>query len=138
MRIEAEAKLATKHIQPTAMRILVLDFLLGQYAAISLSDIEKGLHPSDRTTIYRTLKTFEHNGLIHVIDDGTGTPKYALCADDCGENDHHDMHVHFYCSSCKETFCLPDHRIPQISLPPDFRPSEMNLTVKGVCDKCAN
>jgi Fur family transcriptional regulator, ferric uptake regulator len=138
MKIRAEEKLVDKSINPTAMRILVLDFLLGRHTANSLSDIEKGLHPADRTTIYRTLKTFEHSGLIHAIDDGTGTPKYALCADECGENDHHDTHVHFYCTSCKETFCLPDHKIPQITLPSDFKFAEMNLTVKGVCDKCNN
>jgi Fur family ferric uptake transcriptional regulator len=137
MKIQAEEKLTNKNIHPTAMRILVLDFLLGQHAATSLSDIERGLNPSDRTTIYRTLKTFEHNGLIHIIDDGTGTPKYALCTDECGENDHHDMHVHFYCTSCKETFCLPDHTIPKITLPSNFKLAEMNLIVKGICNGCA-
>ena len=129
-------KLIDKNINPTAMRILVLNLLLKQVSAISLSDIEKALLPADRITIYRTIKTFEEKGLVHLIDDGTGSPKYALCMDECDADDHHDMHVHFYCTTCKETFCLPDHRIPQISLPPDFRPAEMNLTVKGVCDKC--
>lgn len=130
-------KLIDKNINPTAMRLLVLDLLLQQASAISLSDIEKALLPADRITIYRTIKTFEEKGLVHPIDDGTGSPKYALCKDECGADEHHDMHVHFYCITCKETFCLPDSKIPGITLPSKFNPLEMNLLVKGICDQCA-
>jgi len=135
---KAEQTLFGKNINPTAMRILVLNFLLKQNAAIKLSDIEKGLEPADRITIYRTLKTFEEKGLTHIINDGTGSPKYALCAEDCDANKHHDLHVHFYCTSCKETFCLPNCKIPDILLPNNFTSLEMNLLVKGVCNKCKN
>lgn len=135
---KTEQKLNDKNINPTAMRILVLDLLLKQHSAISLSDIEKGLEPADRTTIYRTLKTFEENGLTHAIDDGTGSPKYALCAEECDAHEHHDLHVHFYCTTCRETYCLPDSKIPEVSLPVGFIPIEMDLVVKGVCDKCKN
>jgi Fur family ferric uptake transcriptional regulator len=131
-----EQKLTNKNINPTAMRLLVLNFLLNQTSAISLSDIEKRMSPADRITIYRTLKTFEEKGLVHVIDDGSGIPKYALCAYECAANDHHDMHVHFFCVSCKETFCLPNSKIPDITLPNRFSSLEMNLVVKGVCDRC--
>jgi len=137
MQTITEQKLIDKNISPTAMRLLVLNFLLKQYSAISLSDIEKGLMPADRITIYRTLKTFEEKGLVHIIDDGTGSPKYALCLHDCKVNEHHDMHVHFFCITCKETFCLPDSNIPIINLPEKFSSLEMNLVVKGVCDHCA-
>ncbi|MDF2433874.1 MAG: Fur family transcriptional regulator, ferric uptake regulator [Mucilaginibacter sp.] len=138
MDLQIEKKLVEKKINPTAMRMLVLDLLLKQHAAVSLSDIEKGLEPADRTTIYRTLKTFEENGLIHSIEDGTGTPKYALCLEECDINKHSHVHVHFYCLACKETFCLPDSKIPDVSLPGNFTSMEMNLLVKGVCDKCKN
>jgi Fur family ferric uptake transcriptional regulator len=128
-----EQKLADKNINPTAMRILVLNSLSQKKAAVSLADIEKILEPADRITIYRTLKTFAEKGLIHIIDDATGSHKYALCADDCDEGDHHDLHVHFNCVSCKETFCLPNTRIPEVMLPADFTSTEMNLVVKGIC-----
>lgn len=137
IKIQVEQKLADKNINPTAMRILVLELLLKQNSAISLTDIEKNLETADRSTIYRTLKTFEQNGLIHIVEDGTGAPKYALCVQECSTREHHDAHVHFYCNSCKETFCLPDHQIPHIILPPGFTSAEMNLVVKGICEKCA-
>jgi Fur family ferric uptake transcriptional regulator len=136
MNMVAEQRLTDKHINPTAMRLLVLDVLLNQTSALSLTDIEKSLEPADRITIYRTLKTFEEKGLIHSIDDGTGSPKYALCVEDCDANHHHDLHVHFYCTTCKETFCLPDNKIPDLSLPVGFSAIEMNLVVKGVCINC--
>src|ERR1700749_5042769 len=120
MNTVTEQKLIDKSINPTAMRLLVLNLLLKQHAAISLSDIEKNLEPADRTTIYRTLKTFEEKGLTHIIDDGTGTPKYALCAEECDDHEHHDLHVHFYCNSCKEPFCLPNSKIPDVMLPNGF------------------
>lgn len=118
------------------MRLLVLNFLLKRKAAISLNDIEKAMQPADRITIYRTLKTFEEKGLVHLIDDGTGTHKYALCDDTCGPEEHNDLHVHFYCNGCHETYCLPNSKLPQIDLPEGFGYSEMNLVVKGYCDKC--
>ena len=118
MNAGIEQKLTDKKINPTAMRLLVLDLLLKQNSAVSLSDIEKGL--------------------THIIDDGTGTPKYALCLEACDDHEHHDLHVHFYCTSCKETFCLPNSKIPDVMLPNGFTSSEMNLVVKGICDKCKN
>ena len=132
-----EQKLVNKKINPTAMRLLVLDFLVQQSAALSLSDIEKGLSPADRITIYRTLKTFEENGLIHSIEDGTGAPKFAVCADDCDAEGHHDLHLHFYCNNCKETYCMPATKIPRVALPQKFIAQEVSLIVKGICDKCS-
>lgn len=136
MKKEIEYRLINKDINPTAMRLLVLDFLTKQVTAISLNDLEKGMGPSDRITLYRTLKTFEEKGLVHSIEDGTGATKYALCEADCDAEHHHDLHVHFYCNSCKETFCLPNTKIPDISLPKKFRSEELNLIIKGTCEQC--
>ena len=136
MNTLTEQRLADKNINPTAMRILVLNSLSQKKAALSLADIEKSLEPADRITIYRTLKTFAEKGLIHIIDDGTGSHKYALCADECDEGEHHDLHVHFNCIVCKDTFCLPNTKIPEVTLPADFASTEMNLVIKGICSAC--
>lgn len=133
---ELENKLNEKAIRPTAMRLLVLQALSGQEAAFSLSDLENAFDKSDRVTLFRTLKTFQENGLVHSIDDGTGAPKYALCQEGCECSIEHDLHVHFHCRICSETFCLPKYKIPEINLPDTFRGEEANLVVKGVCGKC--
>lgn len=132
-----EQKLEAKGIKPTSMRNLVLHFLLQQEAAISLAELEKALAPVDRTTVYRTLKTFEEHCLVHSIEDGTGSSKYALCKEDCDISPHHDLHVHFYCHLCHETYCLPKTLVPALSLPTGFKDDEMSLLVKGTCAKCS-
>ena len=136
MNEELESMLTSKGVSPTAMRILVLEHLQKQSTAVSLQDLEKDFQHSDRTTIYRTLKTFEEKGLIHSINDGTEATKYALCADACKDGSHYDLHLHFYCYSCKQTLCLPKHKVPDISLPKSFQLKELNLIAKGVCDSC--
>jgi len=137
MNKELENMLIAKQISPTAMRLLVLEFLLKQKAAISLSDLEKEFERSDRTTLYRTLKTFEEKGLIHDINDGTQSIKYAICKADCKDGVHHDMHLHFYCTKCKELFCLPKAEIPEIILPDKFQLEEVSLVVRGICNNCS-
>lgn len=134
----AEQTLLAKKIQPTAMRMIVLNYLNNQFAALSLTDIERGLEPVDRITVYRTLKTFEENGIICSIEDGTGSTKYAVCSDNCTVQGHQDLHVHFLCQSCNETICLPKTNIPDINLPDGFLAIEHNLVVKGYCPSCSS
>lgn len=138
MQPDLDKTLIGKEIRPTAMRLLVLDYLLNQTAAVSLNNLETYFMRSDRITLYRTLKTFEEKGLVHRIDDGSGSVKYALCPEECSTQEHHDLHVHFYCNQCRETFCLPKSRIPEIGLPDNFKTEEVNLIVKGTCSKCNN
>lgn len=130
-----EEILQKRHIKPTAMRDLVLKVLTEQKSAISLSDLEYTFEKADRVTLYRTLKTFEENKLIHSIDDGSGSVKYALCVDSCMCHPE-DLHVHFKCTKCHETYCLNDIPIPVISLPLGFELKTINMVVKGVCSNC--
>lgn len=118
------------------MRLLVLEYLMQQKAAVSLPDVERDFHNADRITLYRTLKTFESKGLIHAVQDGTGATKYALCAEACSDGEHHDLHLHFNCTRCGETYCLPKVNIPELVLPNRFVLDELNLTAKGICDRC--
>ena len=69
---DLEVRLQEKNIAPTAMRLVVFDFLLKQSAALSLTDLELGMGKTDRVTVYRTIRTFEEHGLVHRIDDGFG------------------------------------------------------------------
>jgi len=137
MNEATESTLLSKGIQPTAMRILVLDFLLLQTAASSLAKLEEHFSHADRVTLYRTLKTFEEKGLIHSINDGSESTKYSLCAAACKSGNHYDLHLHFYCFECLQTFCLPKHKVPDISLPDAFELKELNLIAKGICNTCS-
>ncbi|WP_346856883.1 transcriptional repressor [uncultured Draconibacterium sp.] len=135
MKNEIDKKLTDKNIKPTAMRQLVLKVLTEQKTATSLPELELEFEKADKVTLYRTLKTFEENKLIHKIEDGTGSVKYALCQDTC-ECHPQDLHVHFLCDKCKKTYCLNDIPVPTINLPIDFSLESVNMVVKGVCFNC--
>lgn len=134
-REEQEIKLQTNDIQPTSMRLLVLQYLTEQTQAVSLKDLETVLDRADKSTLFRTLKTFEEKKLIHRIDDGSGSIKYALCYENCA-CEPEDIHYHFNCSVCHSTFCLDNVKMPLIELPHDFTLQQANLVIKGICANC--
>jgi len=131
-----EQLLSDHAVKPTPMRLLVLQTLFNYQAAGSISDLEEELEPTDRTTLYRTLKTFEQQGLVHPIDDGTGITKYALCSSACSAEAHADMHVHFHCTHCGSTICLPNTQIPPLKLPENYQSRDFNLMIQGICAAC--
>lgn len=138
-----EVQLQRKKIRPTAMRLLIYNILNEAKGAISLTDIETIFQtdrdleiPVDRTTIYRTIKTFEKKGVAHVIEQGNGVLKYALCQSNCEENHHRDQHLHFYCERCEKTSCLRDQKIPVVTLPSGYEIHDLNFIAKGICDQC--
>lgn len=134
---EIETTLEKNGVRPTAMRILVYKFMAQREVAVTLTDIEKAFAKADRTTLYRTLKTFEEKGIVHQIDDGTGIAKYALCEPGCNCQLDQDLHLHFYCTNCDNTVCLTQHKIPHINLPEGYVAEDANLVVKGICEKCS-
>lgn len=129
--------LIQRKIRPTAMRLLICQFMEKQQAAVSLSDIGAAFEKSERTTLFRSLKTFEEKGMVHKIDDGSGIAKYALCEVNCTCDLETDLHLHFHCTKCDETVCLTEYKLPKISLPKNYKAEDANLVVKGICDKCA-
>ncbi|MEM1134677.1 MAG: transcriptional repressor [Bacteroidota bacterium] len=135
MNEREENKLKKRKVKPTAIRILVLRYLMELKTATSLIDLENHFEKSDRSTLFRTLKTFESKGIIHKIDDGTGITKYALCLESCNCQPA-DQHFHFHCEKCNQTYCLTELNVPQIDLPTNFSMLQANLVIKGVCANC--
>jgi Fur family ferric uptake transcriptional regulator len=135
MNKKLEHKLKDNSIKPTAMRLLVLKFLTEQNKAVSLQDIELAFERADKSTLFRTLKTFENSKIIHSIEDGTGHLKYALCLEGCSCSPI-DLHYHFHCNMCKETFCLTELNVPTIELPKNFEMQQANMVIKGICGTC--
>lgn len=134
---EIEKIFASKELRITAMRLLIYKFLVQKETAVTLRNIENAFEKADRTTLYRTIKSFEEKAIVHQIDDGTGITKYALCEKGCNCDIETDLHLHFHCNNCNETICLTDQKIPQIKVPNGFVSEDINLVVKGICDKCS-
>ena len=129
--------LENKGVRPTAMRLLVFQHLAKSKVANTLSDIENAFGKADRTTLFRTLKTFEQKRVVHQIDDGSGIMKYALCEEGCNCELERDLHLHFHCTNCGETICLTEQKIPHINLPDGFVAEDANLVLKGICGNCS-
>jgi Fur family ferric uptake transcriptional regulator len=134
---EIEKTLDNKSVRPTAMRILIYKFMASKQNAVALTDIENAFEKAERTTLYRTLKTFEEKGIVHQIDDGTNVSKFALCEPGCNCEIDQDLHLHFHCSQCDKTVCLTEHKIPHINLPAGYIAEDANLVIKGICDSCS-
>lgn len=134
---EVESIFQAKEVRSTPMRQLLLEYLLIENKTVGLSALENVFPKADRTTLYRTLKTFEEKGIIHAIENGTAEIKYALCSMSCSQNNHLEKHPHFHCLQCNEITCLEAVYIPQITLPAGYHTQEMSMMIKGICKLCA-
>lgn len=140
MSISAEriAQTLTSHaLRQTPVRRAVLQVLAESQFALSGSEIELQIGPStDRITLYRTLKSFEENGLIHRVIDSTDTIRYAACSIECSAQAHFDNHVHFKCTACQHIYCLTQVAIPAVTLPDKFEAQTRDYLLAGVCRAC--
>lgn len=132
----AQHLLKSHQLRLTDMRVKVLDLFMARAEALSQNDLEQELGKVDRITLYRTLRTFEEQGLIHKAMDGTDKQKYALCQHDCAQGTHHDHHAHFHCDTCGKTICVEEIAAPVITPPVGFAVSETHLVIRGRCDVC--
>lgn len=122
-------------LRSTPVRRAVIEHLRQHEGASSASDMSAAIE-SDRVTLYRTLQTFEEIGLIHKVQDGTATEKYALCGDDCGPQGHSHTHPHFRCDSCDLTYCLEETRLPEPVLPKGYQLRDVMIVYQGTCQGC--
>lgn len=130
-------ELNRREIKPTALRLLVLKAMMEFERAFSLSDLEIVLDTVDKSTLFRTITLFLGHHLIHGIDDGSGSLKYAVCGNDC-DCTVDDLHTHFYCLKCHRTFCLRSIHVPMVRLPEGFTVQSVNYVIKGYCADCTD
>lgn len=132
-----DAILTRHHLRHTPVRRAVLQVVAAADYALSGSEIEQQLGTgTDRITLYRTLKSFEENGLIHRVMDATDVIRYAACSIECSAYAHFDNHVHFKCTACQRTYCLNQVAIPAVVLPGRFEVQARDYLLAGVCHLC--
>jgi len=130
-------RLKKRGIKPTSMRVLILRTMMQENRAVSILDIESMLETVDKSTIFRTVTLFLSHHLIHSIDDGSGSLKYAVCGNSC-TCAVEDLHSHFYCNSCHKTYCLEGIDVPVVELPVGFSLQSINYVLKGTCFACSS
>lgn len=132
-----EHLLKRHQLKRTEARMRVLELLVNKKTATSQPDLEGVIGDVDRVTLYRILNAFEEKGIIHKVFDLNGTANYAICSSDCDEHHHHDEHLHFNCTSCKNVYCLDELDMPPIVLPTGFKLEKLSFSATGLCPKCA-
>lgn len=136
MNNHIESMLTEHSVKPSPIRILVLKEIAAAKNPVSSLDLEHRLITVDRSSITRALSTFVNASLVHAIDDGSGSTKYELCTGGDGVHGDTDLHPHFHCIRCGETYCLTESEIPPVSLPEGFQKITANYVIKGICKKC--
>ena len=126
----------------TLPRVAVLACLLASERATSHLDVAGMLvdhHAVDRVTVYRVLEWLVNQGISHRIAGDDRVWRFMINPQqNSAKSVAHRHHAHFTCETCGQTFCL-DKTIPKVDvkLPKGFRPSEMDLLVRGRCASCA-
>ena len=133
---ETTMLLEHKGVKATANRILVFKALHDAARPMSMSALEDALPDMDKSSIFRVLSMLLEHDAIHAFEDGRGVLNYELCSHD-GECSHTDGHMHFYCETCHQSFCLKNQQIPHITLPEGFEPHSISFVIKGECPACS-
>jgi Fur family ferric uptake transcriptional regulator len=124
-----------KTSRTTNAKTEIQDLIVSSSVALSHSEIQKSLQGlCDRVTIYRVLERLMEEGVIHKIVNVDGVVKYAGCHS-CSVKHSHN-HIHFSCQKCKSVTCLDDVE-PSFKLPKNYKVSETNFTLSGLCPQCS-
>ena len=123
-------------VKPTANRIVVLKAMAAAGRPMSLTELEYKILSIDKSGVFRALTLFKEHHLVHVIEDGGDGVRYELCRRSHDAETDDDLHVHFYCEKCRQTYCLEHIAIPEVELPEGFQQTSVNFMVKGVCPEC--
>lgn len=126
-----------KNLSRTRCRIEILKAMRQASSALSEPEIRQkiGVH-FDRTTVYRSLRSFLKQDVIHSIALDGGELRFALTPQkDVAHSSHH---VHFFCSECNGVFCISHHSFGTPELPDGFEAKSFDLLIQGKCSNCMN
>ncbi|MCW5623925.1 MAG: transcriptional repressor [Burkholderiales bacterium] len=135
-RVVAEELIRNTGARVTNARIEILATLLKADGALAHSEIEGRLSQAsgiDRVTVYRVLDWLTTQNLAHKISGDDRVWRFNAA----GTGQPHG-HAHFKCNCCSRVICLDDVGLGATPpLPAGFTPSEVDLTVKGLCADCS-
>ncbi len=130
--------LQTAGLNKTTGRLALLNVLLEAKYPLTQQEISKKLSkvaPLNHVSIYRSLEAFLKAGVVHKIESGDRSSKFALCG--CDNRGH--CHPHFICKVCGKAECLNSISIPQLPLiKSGYLVEEKEFYLKGLCADCAS
>ena len=134
--IRPEDLLAQNGLSKTNIRVKVLDTFLRKQSALSEAELKELIgEKCDRTTIYRTLKTFEKSSIVFKLVGDDGIIRYVI---DSRKTEKEHNHLHFRCIECNQFTCLHDSPISSYRLPDGYKAIKNNFVISGICPLCVN
>ena len=130
-----EELFAQHGVKVTANRLLIAQALEEAGRPLSMTELEDRLETIDKSNVFRALTAFRDAHLVHVLEDAGDGVRYELCLSH-HEDEDDDVHVHFYCTQCRRTFCLHDVPVPPVHVPDGYEPQGVSYLVKGICPAC--
>ncbi len=133
--MDAASLLGKKNLAKTPCRVEILRTLISAGSALSENEIRQTLKQDfDRTTVYRTLRSFLSQGIIHSIVIEGHDIRYAITkASDCRSG---NVHVHFHCNLCTGVYCIHGNNFVKPAIPDKFLAENYDLIINGTCSKC--
>jgi Fur family ferric uptake transcriptional regulator len=139
--VVAAGLIAELRLRSTRARIDVLAVLLAAGEALSHHDVEDRLrrrHAIDRVTLYRVLEWLVEQGLAHRVAGVDRVWRFSASGHGFGSgSEAAHAHAHFRCVECGKVVCLADAHMPSVAVPAGYRQDEVEVTVKGHCDRCS-
>jgi len=111
----------------TKKRQLILTVLKDSKEALSAAQVHAKLPEIDLATVYRNLEYFTTNKLIKKLQLGSQEARFEF---------QHEPHHHAVCTQCERVihFTAPDEKIKQLLGVEDFEVTELEVTVRGICN----
>lgn len=124
--------LQEKGLKKTPVRKELIRHFLTNKHALSFHDLQDLFGASmDKSTLYRNLSSFEEAGIIHRINDHSGTAKYAY-----GNTKKEGDHAHFVCEKCQTVYCLEGKVTLDVAVPNQFQVTQLETVIRGNCGRC--
>lgn len=136
MQTTVKEILSKNNLQRTPCRVSVLEVLQQAGIAFSEQEIKDKLpYEYDRATIFRTLRTFVENDLIHEVIVNRNEVKYALTGHQASTQGQ-PGHAHFHCDNCGRVYCLGAVSRALLNIPDGFEISGFEVLFNGKCVQC--
>jgi len=125
--------LEQKGLKKTKVRMALLQHFMNMKHAQSYNDLQAAfVNQVDKSTLYRSLASFEKTGIIHRINDHSGIAKYAF-----GEPPSQGKeHAHFVCEHCETVYCMEELAPLQLNVPKGFKTNKVQTILRGICADC--
>jgi Fur family peroxide stress response transcriptional regulator len=127
-----EEELRNAGIKPSVQRLKIYDYLVNSLEHPTVDSIYNFLSSEiptlSKTTVYNTMKLFQDNGLVMVVNIEDNETRFDADT---------SFHGHFKCTECGKVYDFPLPEVqPEIKELANHTVKESHYYLKGICANC--